>query len=411
MNALTIDKEFKELIPPLSDEEFKQLEENILRDGIQDPLKVWNGILIDGHNRYKIAAKHDLPFSTTEINFNNRNDAIIWIIKNQFGRRNLSAYDRAILALKLKPVIAAKAKENSLANLKQNQIENSDTQIFGGRENISESETPEITTPFEVPFSTELPKPVKTPKHAQETNQQIAQMAGLSHETIRKVEKVEQSATPEIKQALKSGDMSINTAYKEVKKAERKEEIKKQVEEIEQNAIENPDGLFDVIVIDPPWAYGDGHLYHVDGWRVSAPYPEMSQEDLKAIELPAAENCVLCIWTTNQFIWDAKELMDAWGFKYRFMFIWNKQQMGIGRRIRMQCEFCLVGLKGDPVFKDVHNIRDIIEEPRREHSRKPEKFYEIIDAMFAGRKLDYFSREQREGWATYGNDTSKFNLA
>lgn len=58
----------------------------------------------------------------------------------------------------------------------------------------------------------------------------------------------------------------------------------------------------------------------------------------------------------------------------------------------------------NPVFKDVHDIRDIIEEPRR----KPEKFYQIINSMFAGRKLDYFSREQHEDWFSYGDDISKF---
>lgn len=96
---------------PLTDDEKKQLEENILRDGIQDPLKVWQGTLIDGHNRYEIAQRHGLTFTTVEMQFATRGDAVIWIIKNQFGRRNLSAYDRSILALKLKPVIAAKADE------------------------------------------------------------------------------------------------------------------------------------------------------------------------------------------------------------------------------------------------------------------------------------------------------------
>ena len=257
------------------------------------------------------------------MNFSSRDDVIEWIIKNQFGRRNLSAYDRSLLALKLKPILAAKAKEN------------------------------QIRKPAESVFQKSVKqKPINT-------QQEIAKAAGVSHDTIAKVEKIEQSATPEIKAALKSGNMSINTAYREVKKAERNEEIQRQVEEIEQKAIEKPDGLFDVIVIDPPWNYGDVHLYHVDGWRVSAPYPEMSQEELKKIELPAADNCVLCIWTTNQFIWDAKDLMDNWGFQYRFMFVWNKQKRGVGRRIRMQCEFCIVGLKGNPVFKDVHDIRDI----------------------------------------------------
>ena len=107
---MIIDAEFKALIPALTQDEFSQLEENVLRDGIQDPLKIWNGTLIDGHNRYEIAQRHGLTFSTTEMNFASRDDVIEWIIKNQFGRRNLSAYDRSLLALKLKPIIAAKTK-------------------------------------------------------------------------------------------------------------------------------------------------------------------------------------------------------------------------------------------------------------------------------------------------------------
>ena len=67
--------------------------------------------------------------------------------------------------------------------------------------------------------------------------------------------------------------------------------------------------------------------------------------------------------------------------------------------------------KGKPTFKDVHDVRDIIEEARREHSRKPEAFYELVNKICIGRKLDYFSREKRDGWECYGNDTEKFNVA
>ena len=108
--SITIDKEFESLIPPLTAEEFKQLEENCVREGIRDALITWNGILIDGHNRFKIAAKHGLQWNEKRMEFADRNEAIRWIILNQFGRRNLSAYDRSVLALKLKPVIAEKAK-------------------------------------------------------------------------------------------------------------------------------------------------------------------------------------------------------------------------------------------------------------------------------------------------------------
>ena len=109
--SIEIDKEFESLIPPLTAEEFAQLEENCVKEGIRDALITWNGILIDGHNRFRIAAKHGLHWNEKRMEFADRNEVIRWIILNQFGRRNLSAYDRSVLALKLKPVIAEKAKE------------------------------------------------------------------------------------------------------------------------------------------------------------------------------------------------------------------------------------------------------------------------------------------------------------
>lgn len=200
--------------------------------------------------------------------------------------------------------------------------------------------------------------------------------------------------------------VSRSTVLNMIKKEKRKNDIQRQVEEIEQKTFDNPEGLFNVIVVDPPWAYET--KYSSEGRRVANPYPEMSQAELKAIELPMDTNCVLFLWTTHKFIWNAKELLDFWGFSYRCMLIWDKKQIGMGDLLRMQCEFCLVGIKGKPVFQDVHNLRDIIEEPRREHSRKPEKFYELVNSLCTGRKLDYFSREHREGWVSFGNDTDKF---
>lgn len=128
---------------------------------------------------------------------------------------------------------------------------------------------------------------------------EIAKVAGVSHDTIAKVEKIQKSATPEIKSALKSGDMSINAAYNKVKQAERKQDIQRQVEQIEQKAIEKPDGLFDVIVIDPPWGYvKQTHhgTFDFSGRRCTNPYPEMSQEELKALDIPAAE--IVCKFAT-----------------------------------------------------------------------------------------------------------------
>ena len=369
---MKIDEEFSSLIPPLSDEEYRGLEESIISEGCRDALIVWNDTLIDGHNRYRICSEHNVPFKTIQKEFADRKEVKLWMIRNQLSRRNLLPYVRSELALKLKPVIAEIARENQR----------------GGKGGIL--------------------LPQKSAK-AIETRDEIAKAAGVSHDTIAKVEKINAVASPEMKAELRSGNISINQAYKEIKNAERKNELQRQISELEAHSPEKPDGLFDIIVMDPPWAYGTG--YDADGRRCANPYPEMTQSELKAIELPARENCVLFLWTTHKFIWDAKELLDTWGFEYRNMLVWDKQVMGMGNLFRMRCEFCLVAIKGKPIFQNIHCLEDIIEEKRREHSRKPEGFYELVNSLCVGRKLDFFSRTKREGWEVFGNDTDKFCVA
>ena len=91
--SLTIDPEFADQIPPLTDEEYKQLEENILAEGaVINPLIVWDGIIVDGHNRFRILQLHpEITFKVHEKVFSDRLEAIAWIYKNQLGRRNLTA--------------------------------------------------------------------------------------------------------------------------------------------------------------------------------------------------------------------------------------------------------------------------------------------------------------------------------
>lgn len=189
------------------------------------------------------------------------------------------------------------------------------------------------------------------------------------------------------------------------KKASRKADIEQQRREI-ATSIALPDGEYDVVVMDPPWNYG--REYDPEGSRVANPYPEMTQSELLEMRPPFSSDCVLFLWTTHQFIWDAKGLMDEWGFQYKATLVWDKEKIGMGHWLRMQCEFCLVGIKGKPFWSNT-TWRDIIRESRREHSRKPDTFYEMVEAVTAGsRRLDYFSREQREGWTSFGNDKERF---
>lgn len=112
---LTIDREFRELIRPLLKDEYRHLEESILSDGCREPITVWNGIIVDGHNRYEICSRLGIPFNVHERHFDNREEAIIWICVNQLGRRNISDETRKYLIGKryeAEKIIAAKRNYN-----------------------------------------------------------------------------------------------------------------------------------------------------------------------------------------------------------------------------------------------------------------------------------------------------------
>jgi N6-adenosine-specific RNA methylase IME4 len=133
----------------------------------------------------------------------------------------------------------------------------------------------------------------------------------------------------------------------------------------------------------------------------------MTLTEISDIKLPLKDNAVVFLWTTHSFLHDAFHLIEQWNLIYKATMVWDKENMGIGRTIRMQCEFILIAIKGKPILNG-SSERDIIREKRREHSRKPEAFYEFVERFTIGKRLDYFSRQKRENWDHYGAETEKF---
>lgn len=216
MTDLIIDNEFKNLIPLLDEKERLQLEENVLRDGIQDPLKTWNGIIVDGHNRYALAQKHGLTFETIEMDFADRSEAKIWILKNQLGRRNLIASVRIKLALLVESEIAQKAKARQ-AEYYGNQYE---------RGLLDKCPEVQIESPAMNKDNTEMQKEIKPKRDTQAerqntTNYQLAQMAGVSDKTVQRYKKILQDAPAEVVAQVDTGEISINEGYKQTKQLEK----------------------------------------------------------------------------------------------------------------------------------------------------------------------------------------------
>lgn len=205
---LEIKKGFKDLIPPLTAEEFKQLEQNCLDEGIRDAIVIWNEFIIDGHNRYEIATRWNLEYKTESKSFKDENAVKEWMINNQFGRRNLNNYQRAVLALKLENVFSDMAKEKQK----------------GGQGGIL------------------LPKiSAEANRIDNETRNKLGKIAKVSHDTMAKVKVIEAKATYEVKQLLSNDKKTINKAYQEIKKEKKQQEKEQKKKEQEQiiNLIEN----------------------------------------------------------------------------------------------------------------------------------------------------------------------------
>lgn len=166
-----------------------------------------------------------------------------------------------------------------------------------------------------------------------------------------------------------------------------------------------PDKKYRIIYADPPWQYRNnktgGSMLPQD-WH----YPKMSTTDICALPIGnlADKNCALFLWATVPMIEDAFRVMEAWGFKYKTMLFWRKiMSWGMGFWYRGQVEILLLGVRGNIKAFRIQKA-NFVETKVREHSRKPDEFYELIEMIGLEPKIELFARYKREGWDAWGNE-------
>lgn len=168
------------------------------------------------------------------------------------------------------------------------------------------------------------------------------------------------------------------------------------------------DKKFGTIYADPPWQYGN------QGTRASTGnhYNTMTLQDIcdMPVKSLAADDSHLHLWTTNAFLFDAKTVMEAWGFEYRSVFVWVKPQMGIGNYWRVSHEFMLLGIRGNAKRFNEHNHMSWEQIDRSKHSAKPEQIRRTIERVSNGPYLELFGRKQVHGWTVFGNQVSTQNV-
>lgn len=161
---------------------------------------------------------------------------------------------------------------------------------------------------------------------------------------------------------------------------------------------------FGTIYADPPWKYGN------QATRASTDnhYSTMTVDEICAlpIEALAADRAHLHLWTTNAFLFDAKRVIEAWGFEYRSCFVWCKPQMGIGNYWRVSHEFLLLGIRGDAVTFTDKTLMSWQSLDRGQHSKKPEAVRQKIEAACPALtpRLELFARVASHGWSAWGNE-------
>lgn len=186
------------------------------------------------------------------------------------------------------------------------------------------------------------------------------------------------------------------------------------------NELPTVEGGFGCVLADPPWSFktwsgktGTPHRTANDHYVTTA---TTALSDIP-IESVCAPNCALFMWVVDSHIDQALELGRAWGFQLKTRaFTWRKltkngtAKIGMGYWTRKQTEMCLLFTRGKVKRKD-KGVREIIDAPRREHSRKPDETYSRIERLVDGPYLELFARQAWPGWSAWGNQINKFDAA
>ena len=367
---------FIDLLPPLSTDEREALEKDIAIHGVINPVVVdEDNNILDGHHRYDIEKNPPIKRLCGLSDAEKR----AFVQSSNQKRRNMTPEQKKALREEMIET-AMQLKEEDPKKWTQQRIADclgvAQQTVADWFDDISNTEAGKtyIDARLSIPKES-IPDIVKR-SDAGETQSQIAADYGTTQPRISQV----------------------------IKQAKAKEENKKKQNAIAKKKAKGFNGLYDVIVIDPPW-----DMKKID--REVAPeqsefdYPTMSEDELGEMNLPINSDCHFFLWTTHKFLPMAFRLLDSWELKYVCAFVWHKpggfQPFGLPQ---YNCEFALYARKGSPEFVDVKAFNTCFEAPRGKHSEKPEEFYELLRRVTGGRRIDIFNRREIEGFDVWGNE-------
>lgn len=397
------------LFPVLEGAELEVLAKDIAEHGLREPITLLDGQVLDGRNR--LAACRLAGVEPQFREWQGEGSPVAWVISVNLHRRHLSTGQRAIAAARASEMFKAEARERQLSGLRQNRSTVPANLREREESTLSESERTSAARGAKLfgvsPRTTEFGRKVLRDGHGEVVEAvERNQLAVSTAATLSDMPKDEQ------RELVARGKKEILRLYRQIRAedaAKRREERARLAEEIRQEPPPPPKGPFRVIVVDPPWRYGRASD---PSHRARNPYPDLTVEEICTLDVArlAHEDCVLWLWTTNAFMADAYRCLDAWGFTPKTILTWDKVRMGLGDWLRNVTEHCILAVRGKPIVEAGEHTT-LISESRREHSRKPEAFYQLVEALCPGSKLEMFARQEREGWTAWGAETRRFEHA
>jgi N6-adenosine-specific RNA methylase IME4 len=326
--------------------------------GVVTPLEITSeGVVLDG--RHRLRAARELGLASVPVRVVEPEDDVSYMLRAALSRRQLTASQKAALALDLDDhqKLWESARERQLANLRRNT---------------------EVAT---------------LPPRCERSREIAARTAGVSPRTIQDAETVRVN-DPELFEQVKQGKTPVHVAARRVRRARR---------DLVLTAPPLPNGPFELIYADPPWQLGNP----ASAFAPENHYPTMPLEEIKALEVPSAEDAVLFLWAVSSKLREALEVMDAWGFEYKSFLVWVKDWIGPGTWVRHRHEPLLIGRRGNyPPPEPEDRPNSVFEAARGRHSEKPVCAYELIERAYPlASKLELFGRGvPRAGWSAWGNE-------
>jgi len=360
----------------MPDDRFRELKTDIAAHGQLEPIVLCDGKILDGRHRYRACVELGIEPRTRV--FDGNPWAYVWSMNGQ--RRDLSQDQRAQIA------IFVYAQSDEWEDARQRIAEEANR-----KRSEAAKERPRTEG------GTFRPAPVVGQSvgalDKNKAQSAKAAAAGVNMGAIARAEAL-QAARPDLAEKVRTGDMKPAEARRQARR-----------DAVIQNVKELPMDQFTVIYADPPWSYSDKMSGDIsEGYGAAEKhYPAMSIGDIKALEVPAADDAVLFLWTTSPMLEKGVEVAEAWGFTYKASFIWDKVKHNMGHYNSVRHEFLLVCTKGSCVPQNTKLFDSVQSIERTGHSEKPEKFREIIETLYPhGNRLEMFARKKAEGWVAWG---------